>query len=115
MFATETELDELLQDHPFIEYIDAIVIDLCGRAIGKRLPVGHVAKMLKAGTPVCAAMQLVDVRGNTADPLWLFRRRPRWHGATHCGHLRADPVERRQRRPSAVSNDPRHEWRDLLV
>jgi glutamine synthetase len=69
MFATETELDELLQDHPFIEYIDAIVIDLCGRAIGKRLPVGHVAKMLKAGTPVCAAMQLVDVRGNTADPM----------------------------------------------
>ena len=69
MFATENELDALLQEHPFIDYIDAIVIDLCGRAIGKRLPVGHVAKMLKAGTPICAAMQLVDVRGNTADPM----------------------------------------------
>lgn len=68
-YATRAEFDAFLKLHPATTYVDAMVIDLCGNAIGKRLPVSHVAKMLELGTPICAAMQLVDVMGNTADPM----------------------------------------------
>jgi glutamine synthetase len=69
VYATAAEFDAFRAAHPSVTYLDAVVIDLCGNAIGKRLPVDHVAKMLAAGTPVCGAMQLVDVMGNTADPM----------------------------------------------
>ncbi len=69
MYATETELLDFLKQNPDVEYLDVVVIDLCGNAIGKRLPISHAAKVVAGGTPVCGAMQLVDVRGNTADPL----------------------------------------------
>jgi len=69
MYMTEIELSDFLAAHPDVEFIDAIVIDLCGNAIGKRLPVAHAARMVKSGTPVCGAMVLVDVMGNTADPM----------------------------------------------
>jgi len=69
MFASQQELAEFLKAYPDIAYFDAMVIDLCGNAIGKRLPTAQMQTMVAAGTPVCAAMQLVDVLGNTADPL----------------------------------------------
>ena len=69
MYLTQNELTQFIAKNPDVRDIDAVVIDLCGNAIGKRLPVSHAAKMVAGGTPVCAAMQLVDVRGNTADPL----------------------------------------------
>ncbi len=68
-YATAAEWEAFVTTHSDIEYLDAVVIDLCGNAIGKRMPAGQVGKMLARGTPVCAAMQLVDVMGNTADPL----------------------------------------------
>lgn len=69
MYMKRDELDGFLANHPGITHIDAVVIDLCGNAIGKRLPVAQAAGMVDGGTPICAAMQLVDVRGNTADPM----------------------------------------------
>ena len=69
MYLDQAELASFLKAHPDVAYLDAVVIDLCGNAIGKRLPVAQAAKMVAGGTPVCGAMQLVDVRGNTADPL----------------------------------------------
>ena len=69
MYLDEQDLADFLGKAPGIEYLDAIVIDLCGNAIGKRLPISHAKKILSGGTPVCGAMQLVDVRGNTADPM----------------------------------------------
>lgn len=68
-YAEAAEFAAFLTANPGVRYLDAVVIDLCGNAIGKRLPVDHVAKMLANGTPVCGAMQLVDVMGNTADPM----------------------------------------------
>jgi len=69
MYLDEQDLADFLGKAPGVEYLDAIVIDLCGNAIGKRLPISHAKKILSRGTPVCGAMQLVDVRGNTADPM----------------------------------------------
>ncbi|MDX1512600.1 MAG: glutamine synthetase family protein [Gammaproteobacteria bacterium] len=64
-----SELEQFLERHPDVEQLDAFVIDLCGNAVGKRLPRGEFEKLFVAGTPACAAMQLVDVLGNTADPM----------------------------------------------
>lgn len=69
MTVKHSELDQFLKQHPEVTHLDAFVIDLCGNAIGKRLPREHFEKFFDAGTPVCAAMQLVDVLGNTADPM----------------------------------------------
>ncbi|HSS65095.1 MAG TPA: glutamine synthetase family protein, partial [Gammaproteobacteria bacterium] len=67
--AEVSELHAFLQSHPQTTHLDAFVIDLCGNAIGKRLPRSQMEKLYTAGTPVCAAMQLVDVLGNTSDPM----------------------------------------------
>ncbi len=69
MQMSRDELDTFLAEHPDIAEIDAMVIDLCGNAIGKRLPVSQAQSMIEHGTPICGAMQLVDVMGNTADPM----------------------------------------------
>ncbi len=69
MYATVEELKEFLTRHPEVTHLDAFVIDLCGQAIGKRLPRAQMERLYRSGTPICAAMQLVDVLGNTADPM----------------------------------------------
>jgi glutamine synthetase len=63
------ELQAFLDEHPGTTHLDAFIIDLCGNAIGKRLPCDQATSLFTTGTPVCAAMQLVDVLGNTADPM----------------------------------------------
>ncbi len=65
----KTEAGVFLENNPDITHLDTVLIDLCGQAYGKRLPRAHIAKLYETGTPVCAAMSLVDVQGNTADPM----------------------------------------------
>ena len=69
MVAHVAELHEFLKQYPGTTHFDAFIIDLCGNAIGKRLPRKHMEKLFTTGTPICGAMQLVDVLGNTADPM----------------------------------------------
>jgi len=63
-----SELDEFLQAHPGTTHVDVIIIDLCANAIGKRLPASALASLYQSGSPVCGAMPLVDVMGDTSDP-----------------------------------------------
>ena len=53
MYLDEQDLTDFLGKAPGIEYLDAIVIDLCGNAVGKCLPISHAKKILSGGTPVC--------------------------------------------------------------
>lgn len=69
MSAGQKELDAFLAAYPDTAHIDAFIVDLCGNAIGKRLPRAQAQSLFATGTPTCAAMQLVDVLGNTADPM----------------------------------------------
>lgn len=64
-----SELDDFLRANPQTTHLDAMQFDLCGNAYGKRMPIAHAARFWQAGTPVCAAMSLVDIQGNTADPM----------------------------------------------
>lgn len=63
------ELRAFLEAHPQTTHCDAVLFDLCGNAYGKRLPRGHLESFFTSGSPICAAMTLVDVQGNTADPM----------------------------------------------
>lgn len=63
------ELSRFIDDHPDTTHLDVLIVDLCGNAIGKRLPADAMAAVFAKGTPVCGAMQLVDVMGNTGDPM----------------------------------------------
>jgi glutamine synthetase len=63
------ELNAFLAANPETTHLDTVLIDLAGNAYGKRLPSSHMANFFEAGSPVCAAMSLVDVLGNTADPM----------------------------------------------
>ena len=67
--ADTDELHAYLDAHPDTTHCDAVLFDLCGNAYGKRLPRAHMEKLFDAGSPICAAMSLVDVQGNTADPM----------------------------------------------
>jgi len=63
------ELTRFLAAHPHTTHLDAVLFDLCGNAYGKRMPRAHMQKFFETGSPICAAMSLVDVQGNTADPM----------------------------------------------
>ena len=69
MSQPDAELFQFLKRHPDTTHLDVLIIDLCGNAIGKRLPVDAMAGVFGKGSPVCGAMQLVDVMGNTEDPM----------------------------------------------
>lgn len=65
----QSELERFLAEHPATTHLDVTLFDLCGNAYGKRMPRAQMASFFGGGTPVCAAMSLVDVLGNTADPM----------------------------------------------
>ncbi|MBX3578138.1 MAG: glutamine synthetase [Rhizobiaceae bacterium] len=67
--AAASELKAFLKANPGTTHCDAILFDLCGNAYGKRLPRAHLERFFDGGSPICAAMSLVDVQGNTADPM----------------------------------------------
>ncbi|MBI1386271.1 MAG: glutamine synthetase [Rhizobiales bacterium] len=63
------EARAFLAAHPEVTHIDTFIIELCGRAIGKRMPRADLVGFFEKGSALCAATYLLDVRGNTADPL----------------------------------------------
>lgn len=65
----EEEAKAYLEAHPETIHIDAFIIDLCGRAVGKRYPVDDLAKLFSSGSQLCAATYLLDACGNSVDPL----------------------------------------------
>ena len=69
MSSPKNEYRTFLDRHPDTSHLDVLIIDLCGNAIGKRLPASAIPSVFDQGTPVCGAMQLVDVMGNTEDPM----------------------------------------------
>ncbi|MDJ0777283.1 MAG: glutamine synthetase family protein [Gammaproteobacteria bacterium] len=69
MTGTAKELARFIDAHPEVTHLDVLIMDLCANAIGKRLPASAMKAVFSQGSPVCGAMQLVDVMGNTDDPM----------------------------------------------
>ncbi len=46
-----SELDDFLARHPETRFLDAVMFDLCGTAIGKRYPIRDAAKVWSSAWP----------------------------------------------------------------
>ncbi|MEC7710473.1 MAG: S-adenosylmethionine synthetase N-terminal domain-containing protein, partial [Planctomycetota bacterium] len=47
-------LDAFLAQYPKTRFLDAVMFDLCGTAVGKRLPIREAGKLWSAGVAFCA-------------------------------------------------------------
>jgi len=63
----QDEVAAFLAAHPETEDVDAFLIDLNGKAFGKRFPVADLPELFASGTTMCAAMQLTDAQGTCWD------------------------------------------------
>lgn len=63
------EAAAFLEANPETTHIDPFIVDLGGTCIGKRYPASHIKKIYKGGTTFNAAAYLLDVTGNSPDPL----------------------------------------------
>ena len=50
MYGEYEEIQTFLKTHKNIEYLDVFVFDLCGNAIGKRLPIEQAKSLYEFGT-----------------------------------------------------------------
>ncbi len=62
------ELKAYLAEHPQTEYVDGILVDLCGIIRGKRYPIADAAKLYSSGLQLCESVYLLDVTGANTDP-----------------------------------------------
>lgn len=65
--AEAAEVRAYLDRHGQPDDIDAFLIDLNGKAFGKRLPGSELGKLYAEGIGMCAAMQLTDAQGTSWD------------------------------------------------
>ncbi len=63
------EARKFLEENPDVTHLDPFIVDLGGKAVGKRYPASHIEKIYGGGTTFCAATYLLDVTGNSDDPL----------------------------------------------
>ena len=61
------ELAAYLDRHPETRFVDAVLYDLCGTAIGKRVPVRDAAKLWSGGVAFCAGITTLDALGTCWD------------------------------------------------
>ena len=61
------ELKVFMARHPGAKFLDAVMFDLCGTAIGKRYPVRDAAKVWLGGVAFCAGNATLDTPGNNGD------------------------------------------------
>lgn len=62
-----SELQAFLSAHPDTRFVDAIMFDLCGSAVGKRLPVRDAHKLWDSGVAFCAGISTLDALGTSWD------------------------------------------------
>ncbi|MGB0823230.1 MAG: hypothetical protein ACPGSK_03795, partial [Alphaproteobacteria bacterium] len=62
-----TELDAFLARYPETRFLDAVMFDLCGTAVGKRLPIRDAGKLWSAGVAFCAGITTLDALGTSWD------------------------------------------------
>ncbi len=65
---TAQELDEFLRLNPAITAIDALVIDVNGKTLGKRIPISQARAFAEAGLSFSAVTPLMDSRGVGQNP-----------------------------------------------
>jgi glutamine synthetase len=64
---TKAEFEALDAECP-LEFVDAVVVDLCGRLRGKRLPIEEAGKLFEGGLQLPHSIYLMDARGEMTNP-----------------------------------------------
>lgn len=64
----KAEFDALVARHPGLQFVDAVVVDLCGRLRGKRLPLYEAHKLFESGLQLPHSIYLMDARGEMTNP-----------------------------------------------
>ena len=62
------EFETLMQRHPEIERVDAVLIDICGALRGKRLPSADVGRLFETGMQLPKSVYLMDAKGEMVNP-----------------------------------------------
>ncbi len=66
--AAQAEFDELHRAMPELEYVDAVLADICGVLRGKRLRVAEAAKLFQSGMQIPHSIYLMDAHGEMTNP-----------------------------------------------
>lgn len=61
------DLAAYLTRHPGTRFVDAVLYDLCGTPIGKRVPVRDAGKLWSSGVAFCAGITTLDALGTCWD------------------------------------------------
>lgn len=61
------EIDRFLKTHPETKFVDALMFDLVGEAVGKRYPVRDIQKLYESGCTFCAGITTLDALGTSWD------------------------------------------------
>jgi len=64
----KAEFEALAARHPGLEFVDAVVVDLCGALRGKRLPLSEAHKLFETGLQLPHSIYLMDARGEMTNP-----------------------------------------------
>ena len=67
MAQSSDEIDRFLAEHPDIKFVDALMFDLVGEAVGKRYPVRDMAKLYDGGCAFCVGITTLDALGTSWD------------------------------------------------
>jgi glutamine synthetase len=62
------EFDALLLSEPSVEFVDAVLADICGTLRGKRLAVGEAGRLFEAGMQIPLSIYLMDAHGEMTNP-----------------------------------------------
>ena len=62
------QLDALLRSQPDIEFIDAVLADICGVLRGKRFPKGGTSHLFENGMQIPQSIYLMDASGEMVNP-----------------------------------------------
>ena len=66
--AALAEFDALRLAAPELEYVDAVLADICGVLRGKRLRLDEAGKLFEAGMQIPHSIYLMDAHGEMTNP-----------------------------------------------
>ena len=63
----EAEFDAFFEAETDLEFLDAVIPDLCGTPRGKRFPIAEAQRLFAHGMPIPVSIYLMDARGDMTD------------------------------------------------
>lgn len=64
----QARFDALIEKHPDIKFVDAVLADICGVLRGKRLPLGGTGHLFETGMQIPRSIYLMDASGEMVNP-----------------------------------------------